>query len=92
MYPADDILIARGKYSTLAGERKEQIKRAQGICTTMVTAAHQILTDCQAKPPTNMAAYESMAKCLENAISARDRLAVLCTEMAELEPKAWGTE
>lgn len=92
MYPADDILIARGKYSTLSKERKEQIKRVQGICTTAITAAGQILGDCQAKRPTNMAAYESLAKCLENAISARDRIAVLCAEMAELEPKAWGGE
>lgn len=90
MYPADDILIARGKYSTLSKERKEQIKRVQGICTTMMTAAAQILNDCQAKPPTNMAAYESMAKCLENAISARDKIATLCNDMAELEPVAWG--
>lgn len=89
MYPDDSTLIARGKYSTLSKERKEQIKRVQGVCTTMMTAAHNILQDCQAKPPVNMAAYESMAKCLENAISARDRIAALCTEMAELEPMAW---
>lgn len=92
MYPADDILIARGKYSTLAKERKEQIKRVQSVCTTMVTGAHQIMTDCQAKPPTNFAAYESMAKCLENVLTARDRLAVLCNEMAAVEPQAWGEE
>lgn len=92
MFPAEDVLIARGKYSTLSKERKEQIQRVQGICTTMVTAAHQILTDCQAKPPANLAAYESMAKCLENAISARDRITALCAGMADIEPKAWGNE
>ncbi len=90
MYPTEDILIERGKYSTLSKERKEQIKRVQGVCTTMIASASQIMNDCQAKPPTNMAAYESMAKCLENAISARDRIAALCTEMSAIEPKAWG--
>lgn len=89
MYPDDATLIARGKYSTLSKERKEQIKRVQAICTTMMTAAAHINQDCQARPPVNMAAYESMVKCLENAISSRDRIAALCKEMAELEPLAW---
>lgn len=90
MYPSDDILLARGKYSTLAKERKEQIVRVQGICATLMTAAHNILQDCQAKPPVNLAALESAAKCVENAISARDRISVLVAEMKTLEPLAWG--
>lgn len=92
MFPSDDILIARGKYSTLSKERRAQLERVQGICTTIVTTAHSALRDCEARPPTNGAHMETMKTCLKNLTEAREKLITLSLGLAELEPDAWGKE
>lgn len=92
MFPSDDILIARGKFSTLSKMRREQIERVQGICTTMVTTSQAILRDCEQKPPVNGANLETMRKCIDNVTDARERLITLCLGLSELEPEAWGKE
>jgi hypothetical protein len=64
MFPADDILIARGKHATLRKERREQLERVRGICTMLITEAQAALRDCEKVPPQS----------LENLKSARERL------------------
>jgi hypothetical protein len=89
MFPSDEILLARGKFSTLNKERRAQLERAQGICTMLVTTAHAALRDCEAKPPVNAGHTETIAKCLDNLKDAREKLITLCLGLAELEPEAW---
>lgn len=90
MFPSDEILIARGKVSTLRKERKEQLERVQAICTTLITTAHQTLRDCEAKPPKEPQHLATMTKCIENLQTARERLMTITLGMLEIEPDAWG--
>ena len=89
MFPSDDILLARGKFSTLSHERHEQLKRVQDICTTLVTEAQASLRDCEQKPPKEAKHIQMIGKCLENLTSARERIIMLSLGMNELEPEAW---
>lgn len=90
MFPSDDILIARGKYSTLNREWHEQVKRVVDICRTLQAKAPLILSDCQLKPPVDTGPIVTITACLENLNKARERLITLSLGMAELEPEAWG--
>lgn len=89
MFPDDATLIARGKYSTLTKERREQLERVQAICTTIITMAHGTLRDCEQKPPKNREPLETMKKCFDNLEVARERLITACLGMAELQEEAW---
>jgi len=88
MFPSDEILLARGKYSTLSKERHEQIKRVQDICRTVQGTVPLILSDAQEKPPVENH-LELLGKCIENLITSRERLITLSLGMNELEEEAW---
>jgi hypothetical protein len=88
-YPSDDVLIARGKYSTLGKERRLQLERVREICTTITTAGHAALRDSEGMPPTNMTPIETLDKCLLNLKEARSSLVDLSTQMNELKALAW---
>lgn len=88
-FPSDEILIARGKYSTLGRERRAQLERASKICTTLMNACSQTLRDCEAKPPANGDPLQTIGKCLVNLTDARDKLVAICTEMEVLKVTAW---
>lgn len=90
MYPADDILLARGKYSTLGKERREQLQRVQVVVNAIVTDAHQVLRDCHSRPPVNEEPLTSLPKLFENLGKARERIVSITTEMNDLENLAWG--
>ena len=89
MFPDDATLIARGKLSTLNRERREQLQRVQGVCSTLITAAHQVLRDCEQKPPTTAWPIEQVEKCLENMKAARERIITLTLGINEIQPDAW---
>ena len=89
MFPADDVLIARGKYSTLRKLKKEQLERVQAICNMLVTEAQAALRECQAKTQGEPQHIVTLANCVENLSSARDRIVTLNVGMAELEQDAW---
>lgn len=92
MFPADPILIARGKHATLSRERRAQIERVQGIVTMMVSEAHGVLRDCQRDkkaPPQEPQRIDMLIKCLENLQSARSKLVELCTDLQALHGEAW---
>lgn len=90
-FPADDVLIARGKYSTLAGERRDALKRMRDGLEGMVNCAGRVL-----RRPDDL---ELMAEELVNAkrfiSGVQDtfgQLLVLHTHLEELKPLAWGKE
>jgi hypothetical protein len=91
-FPSDDILIARGKYSTLGKERRLQLERMQDICSTIVTAAHSALRDSEMMPPASMTPVDTVEKCLANMKEARERIVQLSNGMIELKPLAWQAE
>jgi hypothetical protein len=89
-YPPDDVLIARGKYSTLNSERRELIKGMQECIRSLSNTAHLILRD-----PEDTARAEGLTldcyETLDVAKAKLDRLAVLIPLMEELRPLAWET-
>lgn len=91
MFPDDATLIARGKYSTLVKERKEQIQRVQDICRTIQGNATLILSDSQKRPPEDARALEETIRCMENLKAAREKIITLSLGLIELEPAAWPT-
>lgn len=92
MFPSDDILISRGKYSTLSKERREQLERVKKICDTIQSASYATMRDCEQRPPTNGENLKTLEVCLKNMSAARERIITLSLGMAELEPYAWGAE
>lgn len=89
-FPDEEVLLARGKYSTLSKERREQLERVQNICRTLVTEAQAALRDCEIRPPSNGMHVEAVVKCYENLRDARTRIIEVTNEMIDLEPMAWG--
>ena len=90
MFPDDSILIARGKYSTLNKERREQMERVQKICTSIVTTSSQILKSCHERVPSNEGNLAELGKCLDNLAKANERLMTIGLGLDELEEEAWG--
>lgn len=88
-FPDNDVLLARGKYSTLSHERHEQLKRVQAICATLITGAQAVLRDCESRPPKEPQHIVTLATCVENLTDARDRIIRISQGMNELEPAAW---
>jgi len=89
MFPSDDILIARGKYSTLGKERRGQLERVQGICTTIITAAQATLRDCEQIPPVNTGPISTLETCVANLQEARETIVDLANNMQAVKPIAW---
>lgn len=89
MYPDQSILIARGQYATLSAERRDQLRRLQDICSTIVTAAQATLRDAEGMPPENVQPIMVLETCLANAKDARSRIVNLASEMVELKGQAW---
>lgn len=91
-FPDEATLIARGKYTSLNRERREQIQRVQTIVTTIITEAHSVLRDCQRddlKEPQEPQRMQTLSKCLENLHAARSKISSLCLGLQGLEEEAW---
>ncbi len=88
-FPDDATLIARGKYSTLSKERRDQIDRVQGIAKTIMHLANPLLRDCESQPPEDPKPLKGLQDCLRNAETARNKLLEVCAQMEELKPTAW---
>ena len=92
MFPSDDILIARGKYSTLGAERRALLKRVQSACSLLMDQASQIMQDAEKEPPVNSEHLSAAAHCLEQAGNARAELVKVCEQMQGLKEEAWGVK
>lgn len=87
MYPSDDVLIARGKYSTLNKLRREQIKRSQKIAETMQTAIYRLASTMHTGSPCD---FSELHTCMENLMKTASKLEELTASMRNIEPHAWG--
>jgi len=92
MFPSDDILLARGKFSTLSHERRNLLKRVQSSCSLLMDQASQIMRDAEKEPPVNDVHLSAAASCLEQAGEARLELVKVCEQMDDLKELAWGKE
>jgi hypothetical protein len=87
VYPTDEILVARGKYSTLNKERREQIKRAQKIAETMQAIIYKHVATMQTGSPCD---FSELQTCMDNMAKTASKLEELIKSMREIEPLAWG--
>jgi hypothetical protein len=86
-FPPDDVLLARGKYSTLSKERRAQTERARKVCETMMKAAHTL-----AQSLSGEFAFETvydMRKCLDSLDDAGSKIVELTAALDELKSEAW---
>ena len=90
MFPADDILIARGKYSTLGKDRRAQLERVQTVCKTIMHLANPVLQEMQDQPPAEQKNLVELLKCVRNLRRARRKLVELGDHMNAIKPIAWG--
>ena len=87
-FPPDDVLVARGKYSTIASERRTLLKGLREDMEALAENARRVLRT------------EDLEFCLEQAESARARVAralerleklrSVAEQLDELKPLAWG--
>lgn len=88
MFPADDILIARGKYSTIGRERRKQLERVQTTCALVMSLCHQSLKGSQLDEP-DVSPINKMRECVENLEHAAGMIATFNSEMSEIKKVAW---
>ena len=89
VYPNDATLAARGKYSTLASERRELLKAMREELETIVTYAGRTLRSPDAVDMVGLQ-IDSMRNVHENLKGLHARLCVVHAAMKDLKPSAWG--
>lgn len=90
MFPADPVLIARGKHATLSRERRALLKRVQVACSMLMDQTAQIMRDSEKEPPADASHLTAAATLLEDAGNARAELMAVCKQIAEIKDLAWG--
>jgi hypothetical protein len=90
-YPAQDVLVARGKYSTLAGERRALLREMRDGLEGLVNCSGRVL-----RRPDDLVLMEDELRAMKALIGKVDgtfsHLVVLHTHMEELKPLAWGAK
>jgi hypothetical protein len=89
MFPADPILLARGKYATLSKERRRELRLAQDLAQNLMNQTSQIMRDLETEPPVTGEFIEIAGQCLAGLKESRERVVGLSTQMQELKPVAW---
>jgi len=92
IYPDDEVLVARGRYSTLGAERREQIERVMGTKGIINTMRAHLLLLCngiQERPTEHKQHLTAMRACLGNLENAWNRIDELLEEMEPLKALAW---
>ena len=92
-FPEDAVLIARGKYSTINGERKQAIKELQAHMQAIMGYAGQIIRYAELRNDDDIEyAEEQMAAAIQRLQLARTALQTcnaLKHHLDELRPLAW---
>lgn len=87
-YPPDDVLIARGKYSTLNSERRALVKGLSQDMLAVANAAHRVLRVADDAVEAQVEA-DGISKMLFEAQIKLGRLGDLATLLADLRIVAW---
>ena len=89
VYPSPDTLTARGKYATLASERRDILRTIREGCEAIASYAGRTL-----RTPDDTGfiglQIESMRNAVERIRPMHARLAVVQLALNELKPSAWG--
>lgn len=87
--PTDDVLIARGKYSTLSSEKRELLKAMRGDLETISSCASRVI-----RAPNDMEFMGEQANALAalaEKVQARVvQVAALQEHIDAIKPIAWG--
>ena len=89
MFPADPILIARGKYATLSRERRKLLRDAQDHSQSLMASITWIMRDCEAEPPSDIKPLQTAGECITGLQDIRGKIVELSNQMLELKPEAW---
>lgn len=91
-FPADDVLLARGKYSTLSGEKREHLKRLRDDMEAIVSHARLVVRSFDDLHDLDFAVEQSQhaRKRIDQALERLGLLNLLTQHMIELKPLAWG--
>jgi hypothetical protein len=88
-----DLMLARGKYSTLNAEHRECLKKLQMLTGSLSSAAAQVLHGVQPRDDSqaiDVSATLGMGRGLLDEIErCVMRIAELAKQRAELKPQAW---
>ena len=91
MFPDEQTLIARGKYSTLSRERRIQLERARKVCDTIQKHIHDCLRAMN-QDGFELHRIAEIQRCLDSLLDAGQRIVKLCEQLNELRPEAWDEE
>lgn len=92
VYPEEDILLARGRYSTLNSEYRQQVERimgSKGIINVMRQYLLLASNGVQERPPQHRDSLNALRACLGNFENAWNRIDELLAEMEPLKAEAW---
>ncbi len=90
-YPADDVLLARGKYATLGARKRDALKRLQEHMESVTAQARHVLRFDE-DAAVAMSFYVAMQGRINDTGAVLDDLATLQSELDALKPAAWGKE
>lgn len=92
-YPDEKTLVARGKYATLAAERRDALKGLQADMVAASNCASRVLRSASGKTEDIEVVQEeldTMGKRVGAAFEHVQVLAALALHLEELKPAAWG--
>lgn len=88
-FPAEDVLIARGKYSTVASEKRDGLRELRDLCESISGCASRVI-----RMPNDMVFMTEQAAALgslaQRALSKVAEIQVLQEHLNQLKPIAWG--
>jgi C4-dicarboxylate-specific signal transduction histidine kinase len=90
-FPSDEVLIARGKYSTVNAERRERMAELQKR-TGRITDQARVLLRYDDNAGESIAMYEALVSEVKATGACLQRLTEVQAELDELKPAAWGKE
>lgn len=91
-YPSDDILVARGKISTLNRKRRKLMKDLQSYCQRAQSANLSILSFANdSKIEEGIPKAEELMLCATAIPNIQTELVQVLSEISELNIQAWGT-
>lgn len=91
-YPGDEVLIARGKYATLASERRDALSDLRKHVSAVMNATQNIMRYGVDEVEAACDAYARVRENFDTANHIITQLLTLQHSMDELRPSAWGKE
>ncbi len=92
-YPADAVLLNRGRYATLGAERRNHLKLLRDDVHAITTYCRTILNAAQEPNERTTFVQEEVQLCEERLRAAKLRVAALAViepQLEALRPLAWG--